>query len=88
MECYKQIPFQAHGRDYEIRVLHEDQMINIAAFLDHRPANGFRYRLMVPKTIGVDEVLKQENYLHLVEYAKDDIAQNRWQNLVQTKEDV
>ncbi len=45
MELFKKITFKHEECMYEIRVLHKDNLINIAAFLNNHPANGFRYQI-------------------------------------------
>lgn len=82
MDLYKRIPYTAHGRDYEIRVLHEPGLINVAVFLDNRPANGFRYQIQVSKSTDVSQLLEKELYTPLVDHAKDDIQQKRWGELM------
>ncbi|MBN1294427.1 MAG: hypothetical protein JXB48_21500 [Candidatus Latescibacteria bacterium] len=84
MELYKTIPYQCDNLDYEIRVLYENALINVVAFRDNHPANGFRYMVKIPKKLDVLTIL-QKNPLHeLIEMAKRDIQEKRWDRLMST----
>jgi len=79
MTLFKKILWNHNGKNYEIRILYEDRLINILAFLNNYPANGFRYQIQLPKNIDVQKILKIENLTHMIENAKEDIKKDRWQ---------
>ena len=82
MEIFKKIPWHHEGKDYELRIMFKTDMINVAAFLNNYPVNGFRYQIILPKQINVEHVLKEENFISLIENAKADIQAKRWEKIV------
>ena len=78
MNLFKKIPFRSDGKEYEIRILYEQNIINIAPFLNNYPANGFRYQIQIPKSADITKLLDENLYLHLLDQCRDDITQNRW----------
>ena len=82
MELLKKFPFDFEGKKYEIRVYYDEDIINIVAFLNNYPHNGFRYHIKVPGDRNLQKVLKKEPFSHLVDVAKDDITQKRWEKLL------
>jgi hypothetical protein len=77
MKLYKKIPLEHAGKQYEIRILYEDNRINIVSFLDNRPANGFRYQIQVPKNAEIQKLLKHGDFSHLIDNAREDIKKDR-----------
>lgn len=82
MNLFKKIPIAFEGKDYEIWLLYEDNMINVVAFLDNHPANGYRYQIQIPKQVDVKKFLKIYPVEELVEKAKDDVVEKRWEKLL------
>jgi hypothetical protein len=82
MILFKKIPMKFEKKDYEIRVLYDDATINVVAFLNNYPFNGFRHQIQVPKKFEVKRVLKTEAVKELVEIAKNDIIEKRWEKLL------
>jgi hypothetical protein len=78
MELFKKIPWEFDEKDYEIRILYQDHLINITVFKGNYPANGFRYQIQLPKSTDVQKLLKFNHFNHMIEYAKEDIKQDRW----------
>ena len=78
MEVYKNIPWEHEGKEYEIRIMFEDKLINILPFYNNHPANGFRYQIQLSKKIQVKNLLKIENFTHIIENTKEDIKNERW----------
>ena len=79
MDLYKKIPFKFEDSLYEIRILHQDNMINIAAFINNHPANGFRYQIQIPKNVEMNKLLDEKHLIEFIGLAKRDITENRWQ---------
>lgn len=79
MELFKKIPWEHGGKGYEIRLLYDDRTINVAAFLNNRPANGFRYQVQIPKGCNAKLVLDKHPVPNLVEFCKKDIEEGRWE---------
>ena len=77
MELFKKIPWGHGGKDYEIRLLYDDRTINVVAFLNNRPANGFRYQVQIPKGCDAKMVLDKHSVPELVEYCKKDIEESQ-----------
>lgn len=81
MKLFKKIPFSFKEKDYEIRVLYNDATINVVAFLNNHPANGYRHQVKLPKQCDIKEILEEGAATALVEICKDDIVEKRWQTL-------
>ena len=81
MILFHKIPMPFEGRNYEIRVLYNDSTINVAAFLDNHPANGYRYQVKLPKRCGAKAILEKYAVTELIEKSKDDIIEKRWEKL-------
>jgi hypothetical protein len=81
MNLFKRIPLLFEGKDYEIRVLYDERIINVVAFLNNYPANGYRYQVQIPKGSDAKCILQRHPVPELVEKCKDDIMQNRWDPL-------
>ena len=79
MKLYKKIPFKFEKNLYEIRIQHQDNLINIVTFLNNYPANGFRYQIQIPKQVKIDNILDEKHLNDFIEKAKSDIVENRWQ---------
>ena len=81
MILYKKYPLAADGKEYEIRVLYEGNLINVAAFYNNHPASGFRYQVVIPRTCDAKALLDKGADRHLVETCKQDVIGNRWEEV-------
>lgn len=90
MMLLKKIPFTVEQREYEIRILYEPGMINIAVFSGNHPATGLRHQIQISKKIDVKEMLEKKGVFEVVEelisIAREDIAQKRWERLLASSE--
>jgi len=77
MELYKKTKFKWNNEIYEIRVLYDDRLINVLAFHNNYPANGFRHQVRLRKNCNVQEILEQDIVDHLVEISKNEIVENK-----------
>ena len=84
MKLFKKIPISIEEKDYEIRVLYDDTVINVVAFLDNHPANGYRHQIKLPNKCNVLEVLEQNITGKLIEMTKNDIIEKRWEKTYET----
>lgn len=84
MKLFKKIPISIEEKDYEIRVLYDDTAINVVAFLDNHPANGYRHQIKLPNKCNVLEVLEQNIAGKLIEMTKNDIIEKRWEKTYET----
>jgi hypothetical protein len=82
MELFTNFPFSYEEKEYEIRVYCTDRLINVVAFHNNHPANGFRHQIQVPKKISVNELLEKEVINELVDISKKDISEKRWERLI------
>jgi hypothetical protein len=82
MFLFKKVPMTFDGKDYEIRVLYDENTINVVAFLNNYPVNGFRHQMKLPKKCNVMGVLERDAANGLVHIAKDDIKQKRWDRVI------
>jgi hypothetical protein len=85
MILYKKVPFSFEEKNYEIRVFYDDKTINIVAFRNNYPANGFRHQIKISKSIAIEEILKQKVINELIEICKKDISEKRWEQLTAIK---
>ena len=81
MRLFKKIPIKFEGKDYEIQVLFDDTTINVVAFLNHHPVNGYRHQVKLPNKCNVQGVLAQDAVAELIEISKNDIIEKRWEKL-------
>jgi len=81
MILFKKIPMTFEGKEYEIRLLYDNNTINVVAFLNNYPANGFRHQIKLPKKCNIKGVLERDATTELVEMSKNDIRQKRWEKL-------
>ena len=84
MKLFKKIPKSIEEKEYEIRVLYDDTGINVVAFLDNHPANGYRHQIKLPNKCNVLEVLEQNIAGKLIEMTKNDIIEKRWEKTYKT----
>jgi len=84
MILFKKIPTKIEKKDYEIRILYDETTVNVVAFLNSYPANGFRHQIQIPKKFEVKKALKADAVKELVEMSKNDIIEKRWERLLKT----
>ncbi len=77
MEFFKEVPMEFENKDYEIRVLYKDNLINVVTFLNNYPANGYRHQILLPKGCNVKNVLKKGIADDLIELSKTDIIEKK-----------
>ncbi|MCK5077886.1 MAG: hypothetical protein KAR38_16000 [Calditrichia bacterium] len=81
MKLFKKIPFSHEDKQYYIRIMYNDNMINVVAFYNNYPANGFRYQVQIPKQCNVEGVLEKYKVDDLIEIAKNDLNCRKWDKL-------
>ena len=81
MKLFRKVPITFEENTYEIRVYYNDTIINIVAFLNNYPANGFRHQIQLPKKCNVQGILKEVILDELVEMSKKDITEKRGEKL-------
>ena len=82
LELFDSIPFTFEKKDFEIRIYYNDVTINVVAFLNGYPANGYRYQVKIPKKCSAKKVLENSPILELVEKCKNDIKEKKWEKLL------
>jgi hypothetical protein len=83
MLLFKSIPFTFENKDYAIKVFYNDTVINILAFHNNYPVNGFRHQIKISKNLSVKELLKRKIMDEIIEIARKDIFEKRWERLLQ-----
>jgi hypothetical protein len=78
MDLYKKIPFEHDEKSYEIRIHYQENLINIGAFLNNYPANGFRYQIQIPKQVEIKKILDEKHLKIFIDRTKKDIEENLW----------
>ena len=81
MKLHKRVPVEIDNKQYEIRVMFEEGLVNVAAFHNNYPANGFRHQILLSKATDVQTVLESDAVAEIVEMAKNDIDEERWNKL-------
>ncbi|HUU28703.1 MAG TPA: hypothetical protein VM123_12905 [archaeon] len=87
MILYKKYPLRFEEKDYEIRVLYQDTLINVAAFLNNHPVSGLRHQAMIPKAFDIKAILERGADKELVEMSKKDIVEKRWEKFLKIMHD-
>lgn len=82
MNLFKKIPFSFEERGYEVRVYYDDKKVNLLVFRDNYPVNGFRHQIDIPKKSSPESFLKSGVIEELVQVAKQDILEKRWERLL------
>ena len=80
MKSLKNIPFTHEGKEYEIRIFHDDSKVTVIAFSNHYPVNGYRYQIKFSKKIKTEKLLNMNKFENLIDFAKQDILNNSWNN--------
>ena len=88
MFLFKSIPFTFENKDYEIKVFYNDTLINVLVFHNNYPVNGFRHQIKVSKNLSVKELLKPEIIDEIIEIARKDIFEKRWERLLQVPANI
>ena len=83
MLLYKKVPYSFAEKDYKIKVFYDDNTINIVAFKNHYPANGFRHQIKISKNLAMKEILQEKVIDEFIEICKRDISEKRWERLTQ-----
>ncbi|MBC8400446.1 MAG: hypothetical protein ISR95_07030 [Candidatus Marinimicrobia bacterium] len=86
MKLFKKIPMIFEDKKYEIRILYDSTTINVVAFLNNHPANGYRHQVIIPKKCDIKRVLEKHSVNELVEISKSDISQKYWEKLAKVIE--
>ena len=76
MKLFKKIPMIFEDKNYEIRILYDETTINVVAFHNNYPANGYRHQIIIPKKCNIRKLLEKHPVNELVEISKSDISQN------------
>ena len=82
MKLLKRIPFSFEEKNYEIRILYGDNTINVVAFCNNYPVNGFRHHIRISKNGNPEKLLNTEILKELVDITKNEVIEKRWEKLV------
>ena len=82
MKLYKKIPFSFQNEEFEVRILYDENLINVAAFKNNYPANGFRYQIKISKNLDDKKLLRAVSKNGIVNKCKSDITEKKWEKLV------
>jgi hypothetical protein len=85
MNQLKKIQFVFEGQNYEIKIFHKENLINILCFKNNYPANGFRHQIQVPKDISIKDIMKNDVINEYINICKEDIMKKRWERLTEIK---
>ena len=82
MELFNSVSFPLEEDNFDIRIFYDDVTINVVAFLNGYPANGYRYQVKIPKGFNAKNVLENYPVPELVEKCKNDINEKTWEILL------
>jgi hypothetical protein len=78
MQLFKTVTYPFEKNEFEIRIYYAAENITVLAFLNGRPANGYRYQIKIPKKCDPAKVLKKYPVPELIEACKSHIKDNQW----------
>lgn len=76
--------FTTNGKDYEIQVNFYEQELKIKAFYDGQPVNGYSYQVKLDKVYDLKILAEKEEVKELVNIAKNDVIERRYEKLIQS----
>ena len=82
MIFFKSVPFTFEDKDYDIKVFYNDTTINTLVFHNNYPVNGFRHLIKISKKLSVKELLELNVIDEVIEIARKDIFEKRWERLL------
>ena len=74
MELFEKHPISFEGENYEIRVLDDDQSVNVVSLHNNHLANCLKHQLKIPKDFDVKRSLKIDAVNKLVKISKNEIT--------------
>ena len=83
MSAYQVTPFQHDGKEYEIRVNSDGLAVQIRAFLDGVPANGYIYQVNLTTAFDLKKIIGMDAIKDLIDMAKEDVKQKRWERFLE-----
>ena len=86
MNSHEIVPFEHDGKEYEIRVISDGATIYIRAFYQNRTANGYSYQVGVMKYFDLKKLMGFDAIKDLVDSAKQDVVENRWERFLEVLE--
>jgi len=82
MQLYDKESFVSHGKTYEIRIVYDENKINVVPFYNHYPANGYRYQVHLSKKSDSQDFLKNHGVENLMSHLKHDIEHCCWDSSI------
>ena len=79
MILFEKIPLRFEEKEYQIRVLYDENTINVVAFHQNHPVNGLRHQIKISGKCDIQEALTKGVAADLVETTKQDIIHHRWE---------
>ena len=81
MQLFKTYPFEFDDEKYEVRIFHNDKLINVVVFKEKHPATGIRHQIQIPETMEIEKILNSNSMNHFIELSKKEISDNLWKHL-------
>ena len=82
MNIIKKLPFIFDGNKYEIIVTQVENGYTVRAFLNNKPANPWFYNVDFITNMDIENAIGESAYDHLIESAKSDIKNKRYEALL------
>jgi len=76
-------PLNHRNQDYEIRSMFDGHTLHVRAFKDNKPANGFTYSVSFEVAFDLKTTQGEDAAEILIEDAKRDIIEGRWERFLE-----
>ena len=74
--------FTAGGKDYEIQVQCTGRELDVRAFHNGQPANGYSYHVTLETAHDLSVLAGQDAVKELIAIAKNDVMEQRYERLI------
>lgn len=75
--------FTVGSKEYEIRVEFKERELEVRAFHNGQPANGYSYHVTLETAHDLNVLAGQDAVKELVAIAKNDVTEQRYEKLIQ-----
>ncbi len=75
--------FTAHGKNYEIHIQLTGQELEVRAYGNGQPANGYSYHITLETKHELSVLAGQDAVKELIAVAKNDVIEQRYEKLLQ-----
>ncbi len=80
----KSVPFDFEGKHYDIRVVLDNGVFRVKAFIGDQPANGYEYTVEEITNFDFHHTHGLSAFDHLIDVARTDVKTKLWEKYVDT----